>query len=333
MKKEILSLTILALSTITANAQLTVYSDGNVGIATDDATLPESTLSINGGKEGYDLSVVGTQRGIFGASYGEYLGWSYGVYGKNYYKSASFQNGVAGIADLKQPQSSCRTYGVIGIAGNATSGWNYGVYGQLNGANNGAGVYGTANSGENGSCVDGRYAGFFNGQTKVKGDLIVTGSIKGVILNNTSKVFNTYSLESENSQDSFSDRLSKLSATYYYEDSPIVQTMTTQTDTACINVTTHDIQGDNRIHYSLELSQLKESFPELIYEQEDGTIGINYIEMIPILIQEINNLKSEISSIKSNNSYLESEHSNSSVPSVVLRTDGKIIGSKRANIK
>lgn len=53
MRKIFSSLTILALSTITANAQLTVYSDGNVGIATDDATLSESTLSINGGKEGY----------------------------------------------------------------------------------------------------------------------------------------------------------------------------------------------------------------------------------------------------------------------------------------
>lgn len=83
-----------------------------------------------------------------------------------------------------------------------------------------------------------------------------------------------------------------------------------------------------RMHYGLDISQLKESFPELVYEQEDGTVGVNYMEMIPILIQAINNLRTEIKVLKASGVYPNAE-SSSSTTILNLSTDGKVIGTKR----
>jgi len=47
-------------------------------------------------------------------------------------------------------------------------------------------------------------------------------------------------------------------------------------------------------HYSLSADQLEEVFPDLVYENEDGTKSINYVEMVPILVQAIGELKNEI---------------------------------------
>lgn len=331
--KHLLFLSIFVVCTNNINAQLTVYSDGKVGISTTSTSAPESTLSVKGGSAGFDASVKGTNRGIFGASYGQYLGWAYGVYGKNYATNVGFQCGVSGIAELKTAQSDYRTYGVMGIAGNATNGWNYGIYGQLNGTNNGAGVYGTATNGENGSYVDGRYAGYFNGATKIKGTLTVTGTINGVIVNQISNSAEISSLSEDDDFLSVSDRLSKISATCYYtdEEERAASVMLNSSDTTNAITTASEAEpvAESRMHYGLDTSQLKEFFPELIYEQPDGKVGVNLIEMIPILVQEVNRLRSEITQLKNNQSVTSEGNSGTKKSAVTLTTDGKIVVTKR----
>lgn len=333
MKKYLFVISVLAFNALNAKAQLSVYSNGYVGVGTSSSTTPVSTFSVKGGKAGYEASVIGSKRGVFGESNGQYLNWSYGVYGISNCSSASFQNGVSGIAVISSPQSSCRTYGVMGLAGNATSGWNYGVFGQLNGTNNGAGVYGTATNGENGTSVDGRYAGYFNGATKVNGNLTVTGSISGVLLNQVSNSISS-NLSYESERGFAMDRLSRLSATCYYAETTERQADLAQnsSDTISIDTPINEIQvlSSDRLHYGLNIEQLKEVFPELIYEQKDGTIGVNYLELIPILVQAINNLSTEVKVLKAGGSYPYSESSASSSTAVILSTDGKIIGTKRA---
>lgn len=53
-------------------------------------------------------------------------------------------------------------------------------------------------------------------------------------------------------------------------------------------------------HYSLSADELEEIFPDLVYENEDGSKSINYVEMVPILVQAIGELKSEINELKGN---------------------------------
>ena len=47
--------------------------------------------------------------------------------------------------------------------------------------------------------------------------------------------------------------------------------------------------------------QLKNVFPELVYEDEMGNVSINYIEMVPLLVQSINELQSRIDVLEQNN--------------------------------
>ena len=51
-------------------------------------------------------------------------------------------------------------------------------------------------------------------------------------------------------------------------------------------------------HYGLDADQLKEVFPDLVYENEDGTKSINYVEMVPILIQAIKELSAKVEALE-----------------------------------
>lgn len=332
MKKALFILVALISLASSAKAQLSVYADGQVGVGTVSAEAPVSAFSVNGGMNGYGASVKGTERGVYGVSNGQYLKWSYGVYGESDCKDADFQNGVKGIAVSRYPLQKHRTYGVMGIAGNATSGWNYGVFGQLNGTANGAGVYGTNTSGENGSRVDGRYAGYFNGDTKVNGNLTVTGTINGVWLNTVSA--NAVSAQSGDfSGGSVAEKLANLSAVSYYAEtakaSYAVATYSSDTASAALPVAKAQSLVDERIHYGLNVEQLKDAFPDLVYEQEDGTVGVNYMEMIPILVEAVNRLSAEVRVLKASVAHADGTGT-STTTTVKLGADGKVLGTKRA---
>ncbi|MCM1312729.1 MAG: hypothetical protein NC206_03760 [Bacteroides sp.] len=72
MKRILFSIAFVASIVSNVNAQLSVYSDGKVGIATPSTSTPESALSVCGSKTGYDLAVMGRERGIYGESNGQY---------------------------------------------------------------------------------------------------------------------------------------------------------------------------------------------------------------------------------------------------------------------
>ena len=65
-----------------------------------------------------------------------------------------------------------------------------------------------------------------------------------------------------------------------------------------IPLTAMEQQVLSKQHYGLNAEQLEAVFPGLVYEDENGTKSINYVEMVPILIQAINELKSEINALK-----------------------------------
>jgi hypothetical protein len=52
------------------------------------------------------------------------------------------------------------------------------------------------------------------------------------------------------------------------------------------------------IQYGLDANQLKAVYPELVYEDANGNVSINYVEMVPLLVQSINELKNEIAELK-----------------------------------
>ena len=52
------------------------------------------------------------------------------------------------------------------------------------------------------------------------------------------------------------------------------------------------------VQYGLAADQLKAVYPELVYEDANGNVSINYVEMIPLLVQSINELSEEIAALK-----------------------------------
>ena len=52
------------------------------------------------------------------------------------------------------------------------------------------------------------------------------------------------------------------------------------------------------IQYGLDADQLKAVYPELVYEDANGNVSINYVEMVPLLVQSINELKAELAELK-----------------------------------
>ena len=53
-------------------------------------------------------------------------------------------------------------------------------------------------------------------------------------------------------------------------------------------------------HYGLIAQELKEIYPELIIEGEDGFLSINYIELIPILIKTVQELNTKVDLLECN---------------------------------
>ena len=186
--------------------------------------------------------------------------------------------------------NSGRSYGVLGIAGNTTSGYNYGVVGILNGAQNGTGVFGGL---AHPQYMDGRYAGYFEGNVKVTGLLngITVGSSdvrykKDIIDLNPEKSLKSilmmrpveYRMEQQYVETATKDSISNNRYPVYDEKSPMFQ----------------------KKHYGLIAQELQELYPDLVYEVNDnGYLGINYMEIIPMLIQSVQELNRKIEVLES----------------------------------
>lgn len=55
------------------------------------------------------------------------------------------------------------------------------------------------------------------------------------------------------------------------------------------------------VKYGLAADQLRNIYPELVYEDGNGNLSINYIEMIPLLVQSINELSAKIEELEGGN--------------------------------
>jgi hypothetical protein len=54
-------------------------------------------------------------------------------------------------------------------------------------------------------------------------------------------------------------------------------------------------------HYGVIAQELQQIYPELVYEDADGYLSVYYIRLVPLLIQSVKELKSEIETLKTKN--------------------------------
>ena len=286
MKKQLL-LFIFIWATYSVSAQINTNSDGDVAIK-------------GGFKPGYGLSVVASKNPIIGVHENGTMTWQNGIEGHTRPESSAMGVGLLGTAYNKTHTGTQGRYmGVLGQAGYATSGYNYGIFGQLYDTQyNGAGVYGTIYSTDTGVNTGGRYAGYFTGPVKIDGNLTVTGTINGVVIGPSSIARNA---QSSLDNVSLSDRLQVLSAQVFQLAEPVSDETATNVDTleTVFPMTAMEKQVLSKKHYGLSPEQIEEVFPDLVYENEDGSKSINYVEMVPILVQVMNELNARIKVLES----------------------------------
>ena len=292
-------------------AQIKMYSNGNVGI--QSSAVPEATLVVGGNasnkgtgfktyiqSNGYVLNV--RREGAWGSA----SPWLVASEGNNLVDGDDFYIGVKGIAMPSTPLGNGRAWGVKGEAGNSTNGYNYAVHGNLRGSQRGAAILGTLENVD--IYVPGRYTGYFLGDVRVTGSIygtVLTPSASGSALTGRSALM-PLSVESDAANGmSVTEKLSRLTAVQYNLSEPqAAQAFAAAGDTATTTPrSVTDVQALEKTHYGLDAEVLKEVYPDLVYESQEGDLCINYTEMIPLLVQSVNELRAQVVALQGRQTY------------------------------
>lgn len=276
MKRSIIIFS-LCLFAVSASAQFKIQSTGTYYVTCD-----------TGGRSGINLTAQ------------ESIGSSSTLYGGVFNAIASTKAvGLQGYATV-----ATTSIGVLGSANYGTK--SIGVLGSIPQSNvtTGAAVYGTVYNDLGTALSTGdKYAGFFRGNVKVVGSITATSTLQGALLGESSST----SISSEIGQSlrgvSMAGSLSGLHVTTYQKERPVMPVeeedafgldgdINSRGETPEPDIIDEQFYGKS--HYALDADRLEEVFPDLVYVNKDGTKVINYVEMIPLLVQSINELNEKI---------------------------------------
>lgn len=319
--KKIISTLFLAAVCSTSFAQLIVQSDGKVVLNCTPEVTAVSKVAIGGaGQTNYHVGVSPYNMG--GMYISKYTGWpsitiasNYGTYSgsQDYAINVFPSGGVGGVLT--------KAYGIHCYSG-VTQGEGYAVCGKVLSAYTpyaSSGIYGSSTTVDN-YTYSGIYAGYFNG------DVRVTGTLYGALLTPSLNSGNTSESGglSERSitdvyEESVSDKLQQVQLLQFTTNSKAksaseqqVYTISYPEDRDATQLTEEDFkkmieehQNDAPvqtkmadIRYGLAADQLKAVYPELVYEDKDGNVSINYMEMIPLLVQALNEQQARIDALE-----------------------------------
>ena len=282
----------LTMASLVSMAQINVFSGNNVGIGAG-LTSSLSSLSINTtGNSHTSLSIAPQNTSsLFGMQISniESSGSNFdGIYSSIFNTgNTAIIRSIWGYSYSRTAQASGQAFGIMGTAGNSTSGYNFGVWGNLLGTN-----YGTAICGQVGTVqpvLDAMYAGYFVGNVKITGTIWAqSGSITG---SDQKLKKNIAVLDS-------SDRIFMLTPKkYFYKTRKELISSNAITlaksDTAKTTATIEDETPDytKKQHYGFIAQDLQKIYPDLVYTSGDGTLGVDYQGLIPIIIAQLQVMK------------------------------------------
>ncbi len=284
MKTRCFLIVILMVACANAYAQVKVFPNNYVGVATT-LTSPNAKL------------VVGNHDHA-STSYDVRLLSSPSIY-------SLYNAGVEGWAASDNAMTTGRSIGVRGIAGNCRNGFNYGVIGAIKGDRYGTGIYGTTDD-TNDLAVLGFFAGYFDGDVKVHEMLIAT------IVNRFNRLDAT-----TQEYDEPTDQLLAMITPCKRRASNLIQISDSTNHGGGIidpfpfdpgkgvnSNPGYDTYTDHLALNSSYLSVLAAAFPGLVVEDNGGNLRFNYVEVIPILVAAIRDLAGEVGiSLESLRSY------------------------------
>lgn len=312
MKKRLLSMLMIASCFGVANAQLMVDENGKVAIGTEGTIYPlASKLTLNGiGRadsevylNSHNTNTLYINReaganGILSAGIN-----STSTAGSNAY-NAGIYTSAAGNA------SHTASYGILARSISSSAALSAGVYGLIGATSNinGAAILGNAVNTSLAFNVGGHYAGFFYGDTRVTGTMtagaFVTSSdyrLKKNIRSLSSsdgclgKIMNLNVVEFDHVQRTFDANDTELTL----QDSATVSIYSNED--VKVNWYEDDSPVINNKHYGLIAQELQKIYPDLVVESQDGYLAINYLEIIPLLIRSVQELKAELDATKNSN--------------------------------
>ena len=262
------ALFVACVCSVSVQAQLEVQTSGDVKADKSIAigTNPDSKIALNVRKVGSEAGTYGIKSIVTMPSSPNIT--LYGIYGEaNALNATSIQSpqpvvGVYGTAK-RNADLSVFNAGVAGIAQ-----WSGGI-----------GVFGGINNTLTSLPVGAKYAGYFEGTTKVNGTLLTNL----LVLNgDTIHVNNVRSLPTE-----AVNSLTQLR--------PVSYSFKSDSSWKYDEKMQREMES---VHYGLIAQDVQKVLPELVYER-DGSLSVNYIELIPLLIMKVQELSNEVNTLKS----------------------------------
>jgi hypothetical protein len=271
--------------TVCCHAQVSVFSDGSV-VMCDSTT---SSIKLRVGTNGFLSNSINKSA----------------LYASQKDISGSTNTGIMAESIVSQTSSTSSSAGVVGLGVGPNNGKNYGVLGSFahyssGSATNGAGVYGTIYPTAIQS-LSGRYAAFFDGPTNIDGSLTATQYLSQSdirLKENVSPICDVALGEK------VLPNLMKMNVIKYNyktsvsESFPLLGT-NDSTPNEIDELHKADIEERSaKLHFGLSAQELQDIYPNLVDVGQDSYLTINYVELVPLLIQSIQELKNEIDMLK-----------------------------------
>lgn len=285
--KKILLLSFSCIMATSASAQLTVDVNGYIGIG-DTITSYNSQLSVNGA--GLNNATVFVNTG----------NREYGIYSENIITNIMSnlnRVGVLGYAKHLNASGVGRCIGVLGSAANCSNGYNYGVFGVLEGLQNGGAIVGTISKTlPLYPSINGRYAGYF------VGPVLATGIITAPNITVPSSAANVTDVSNLDSERSYQGIMSLTPVEYkqvYSEEleSEVIDTISSET-LAELEKMVAEKKASERPHFGFIAEEVQKIYPELVHEDSEGGLSVDYIGLIPLLIQTVQQLDAEVKALR-----------------------------------
>ena len=284
-------LSLLFVTPLTLHAQVKVDSTGALSIGRDP--MKRTYFSIGDSRSGINPAEAGIGIVLHGR--------------KTHQDSASNTKNFYGVYSRINMGTAKKIIGLYGHAGSCPKGYSFGVVGYASGDLGGAGIYGsTSGYGDReGESVNGRYAGYFAGPTYVRGTLTATEVITPSDITLKENIVSIED-EEENVGSTLDNLMNMNVIKYNYKPQKInFEQEEYDPDNEENMLLTSKIQTQNKLlelsrqkHYGLSAQEIREIYPDVVREGEDGILGVNYLELVPILIRSIQELKAELDEIK-----------------------------------
>lgn len=294
MKKEACLFSIMIFIAITAKAQLIVNENQKVAIGVST--------------ENFEPSLMVGNHSYFGTSANASIGTA-GIP-----KDTNSTNiiGVYGGFGVDSYSSQYGNYGVLGFTTSNTlyNGRNYGLCGMIEPTNGsfigGAGIYAT-------DCdycysyphnIQGAYAGYFVGNVNTLGNLTATSLFTTM---DCRLIDNTVSLsKSKRSGMTTLENLLNINIVEYNLKGRQFEEISEDVDPEKAEelrkelefLKKEDKEMTSRRHFGVDARELQKVYPGLVLEGQDGYLSVNYLEMVPLVIRSIQELKQELDELK-----------------------------------